>query len=140
MTKEKIILAFVAILIGLLAATGIFYLYQKTKVLSPEKQKTVSVIPTTTPRPLVLLTLDEPKDENIYDNRVVKVSGKTDSDALIIVLTNSDQQVLNPTATGDFSTTVTIGSGANFIQVTAVGKNGDTNTIERTVSYSTESF
>lgn len=140
MTKEKIILAVVAILGGLLVATAAFYLYQQTKVLPPSQQKTVSVNPSPSPKPQVLLSLEEPKDESIADNRVVKISGKTDPNALIMILTDSDQQVLNPSQTGDFSTTITINNGANLIQVTAMEKNGDTNTIERTVSYTGESF
>ncbi len=140
MTKEKIILSVVAILVGLLVATGAFYLYQTTKTLSPSQEKTVSIKPSPSPKPEVLLTLDEPKDESVADNRVVKISGKTDSDALIVILTDSDEQVLNPTQTGDFSTTTTIGEGSNLIQITAIGKNGNTNTLERTVSYTSEGF
>lgn len=88
----------------------------------------------------MFLALDEPKDENIYDTRVVKVSGKTEADAIIVILTENNEEVLNPTKNGDFSTTITLDTGANSIQVTAVAKNGDTNTIERTVSYSSENF
>ncbi len=140
MTKEKIILSIVAIFIGILAASLIFYFYQGTKVLSPQNQKTVSVKPVETPKPLVLLVVDEPKDENIYDTKIIKVTGKTDPDAMIVILTKNSEDVLNPTKDGDFSTTVTLDNGANLIQITAVAKNGDTNTIEKTVSYSNENF
>lgn len=140
MTKEKIILSFAAVLIGLLVASGVFYFYQQTKILSPEKQKTVLTQPSPTPKPLVLLVVDEPVDEKIYDTKIVKVSGKTEPDALIVILTENSEDVLNPAKNGDFSTTVTLENGANLIQITAIGKNGDTNTIERTISYSSESF
>lgn len=140
MTKEKIILAVVAIIVGLIFASGVFYFYQKTKVLPPEEQKTVFVKPSPTPKPSVLLTVDEPKDESIYDTKVVKVSGKTEPDAIIVVMTQSNEEVLNPSKNGDFSTTITLDFGANLMQITAVGKNGDTNTIERTVSYTNENF
>lgn len=140
MTKEKIILSFVAVLIGLLVASGVFYFYQQTKVISPEKQKTVLTQPSPTPKPLVLLVVDELLDEKIYDTKVVKISGKTEPDALIVILTENSEDVLSPAKNGDFSTTVTLENGANLIQITAIGKNGGTNTIERTVSYSSESF
>lgn len=140
MTKEKIILSVVAILGGLLVATAAFYLYQSTKILPPSEQKTVSVKPSPSPKPQVLLTVNEPKDESISDNRIVKISGKADSNALIVVLTDSDQQVLNPSQTGDFSTTITINTGTTLIQITAIEKNGDTTTVKRTVSYTSESF
>lgn len=140
MTKEKIVLSFVAVLIGLLVATSAFYLYQKTRVIPRENQKTVSVKPVPTPKPLVLLTVDEPQDEKIYDSKIVKVTGKTEEGALIVILSENNQDVLSPTINGDFSTTITLANGANFIQITAVGKNGDTNTIEKTISYSGENF
>lgn len=141
MSKEKVILSFVAIMVGLTVAGVGFYLYQTTKVLPIEKQESSIVTkPSPTPKPTVTLVIDEPKDEAVVDKPVIKVSGKTDPDAMIVILTDTDEQVLNPTPTGDFSTTITIESGANIIEITAVGKNGDTNSIERTVTYSTESF
>ena len=140
MTKEKIILSFVAIIIGLTVAGGAFYFYQSTKVIPQEQQIPITINPSPSPTPKVLLTVDEPKDENVYDSRVIKITGKTDPNATIIVLTDTDEDVLIPTLTGDFSTTVTIDTGQNVIQITAINKNGDTNTINRTVTYSTESF
>lgn len=140
MTKEKIILSFVAVLVGLLVASGAFYFYQQTKVVSPEKQLTVLTRPSPTPKPSVILVIDEPTDEKIYDNKIVKLSGKTEPDAIIVILTENNEEVLNPSKTGDFSTTISLDTGANVIQITAVGKNGDANTIERTVSYTSENF
>lgn len=140
MNKEKIILCFIAVAIGLGVASLGYYLYQGTKVLPIEKQKTVSIANAPSPAPSVPLSLDEPKDENVYTTRIIKVSGKTNPDAIIVVLTDTDQDVLAPAKDGSFSTTVTIDAGENTIQVTAVGKNGDSNTVNRTVTYSTESF
>lgn len=140
MTKEKIILSITAVLIGLLAASAVFYFYQGTKVIPIDKQKTVLIKPSPTPKPSVLLVIDEPTDEKIYDTRVIKISGKTDPDALIVILTENSEEVLNPTKNGDFSTTITLENGANLLEITAVGKNGDTNTIERTVSFAAENF
>lgn len=140
MTKEKIILSFVAITIGLVVGGGAFYFYQSTKVIPKTEQNPITVKPNPSPLPKVLLTVDEPRDENVYDSRVIKISGKTDPNATIVVLTDTDEDILTPTTTGDFSTTVTINAGENVIQITAINKNGDTNTINRTVTYSTESF
>lgn len=140
MSKEKIILSLVAITIGLAVAGVGFYLYQSTKVIPPELQKTISINPTPMPKPDVTLVIDEPKEEAVYNTRVITISGRTDPDAMIIILTDTDENVLNPTITGNFSTTVTIETGANIIQITAIGKDGKTNTVDRTVTYSTESF
>lgn len=141
MSKEKVILSFVAIMVGLTVSGLGFYFYQNTKVLPPEKQESsINIRPSQTPTPLVPLVIDEPKDEEVVDTKVIKISGKTDPQALLVILTDTDEQVLNPTSTGSFSTTITLGSGANVIEITAVDKAGNTNTVERTVTYSTESF
>ena len=140
MNKEKVILSFVAVLVGLLVAGGAFYFYQQTKVLPSDLQKPISITTNQTPKPKVTLSLDEPKDESVSDTRVIKVSGKTDPDAVIVILTDNDYDVITPSSTGDFSTTETIRDGENSIEVTAMNKNGDVNTIKRTVTYSTESF
>lgn len=141
MSKEKVILSFVAIMIGLTVAGVGFYLYQTTKALPQDKQESsIKIKPSSTPLPTVLLVIDEPKDEKVVDNPVVKIVGKTDPEAMIVILTDSDEQVLNPTASGDFSTTVTLEKGANIIEITAVGQDGNTNSIERTVTYTTDAF
>ncbi|HZQ29536.1 MAG TPA: hypothetical protein VFA93_00440 [Patescibacteria group bacterium] len=141
MAKERVLLSTAAVLIGLLVAAVAFYLYQGTRGLSINEQQGIAILkPTPTPKPRVLLVLDQPEDESIADTRVVKISGKTEPDALIVIITSTDYDVINPTPTGDFSTTVTIDNGENLIRITAVSKSGETNTIERTVSYTTESF
>ncbi len=140
MNKEKIILSFVAVAIGLLVAGTAFYFYQQTKVLPQELQRPITVVPAQTPKPKVTLSLDEPKDESVSDSKIIKVSGKTDPDAIIVILTDNDYDVITPSTTGDFSTTETIQDGENSMEITAVAKNGDTNTIKRTVTFSTESF
>ena len=142
MRKEKIVLSFIAVAIGLLVAGIAFYFYQSTKIISPSKIKQVTVAtPTPTPRPSIFLSISEPLDEAVLDSRVVKISGKTTPDATIVVLTSSgDQQVLNPTTTGDFSTTVTIDSGQNLLEITAIGANGEDITVKKTVTFSTEEF
>lgn len=140
MNKEKVILSLVAVLVGLLVAGGSFYFYQQTKVIPSELQKPVAITTNQTPKPKVTLSLDEPKDESVSNTKVIKVSGKTDPDAVIVILTDSDYDVVTPTSTGDFSTTETIKNGENSIEVTAMNKKGDVNTIKRTVTYSTESF
>ena len=98
MSKEKIILSFVATIIGLIVAGGGFYFYQSTKVIPKELQKPISIINSSVaPKPTVTLFIDEPKEEAVYNTRVIKVSGKTDPGATILILTNTDENVLNPT-------------------------------------------
>lgn len=140
MNKEKVILSFVAVTVGLIVAGIAFYFYQQTKIIPPQLQKPISINPNPSPKPKVILAVNEPADESVSQTKVIKVSGKTDPNALIVILTGSDEDVITPTKTGDFSTTITLNNMENSIQITAVAPNGDTNTINRTVTYSTESF
>jgi hypothetical protein len=145
MKQERIILSFIGVLIGLLFAGIAFYLYQGTKVVPSSSQNqtgsnAVNVSPTPAPNG-VFLSLDAPSDEQVVTtSKIVNISGKTTSDAVVLVLTKSDQQVLQPTSMGVFSTTVTIDNGENVLQVIAIGPNGSTKSIQRTVSFTSESF
>lgn len=141
MNKEKIILIFAAVLIGLGVAGLGFYFYQSAKVLPPQESKSkISLKPSPPPKASVILSLAEPKDEEVVDSKILKISGKTDPNAVVVIITGQDEEALNPSKTGDFSTTVTLDNGANLIQVTALSKNGETSTIKRTVTYSIENF
>ena len=141
MKQERVILSFIMVLIGLLVAGVAFYIYQGTKTV-PVSKTTVSVA-TPTPTPIgnsIYLNIDNPADESVTDNKTVTVSGKTTSDATVVVITNSDQKVIQPSGQGDFSTTITIAEGANLIRVTAFSSDGQSVTVQRTITYSTEDF
>lgn len=141
MKQERVILSFIMVVIGLLVAGVAFYVYQGTKTISVSKT-TVSVT-TPTPTPIgasVYLSLNSPANESVVDNKTVTVSGKTTSNATIVIMTNSDQKVVQPSGQGDFSTTVIIASGTNLIRVTAFGSDGQSETMQRTITYSTEDF
>jgi hypothetical protein len=145
MKQERIILSFIGVLIGLLFAGIAFYLYQGTKVIPSNLQNqatgnAVNTSPTPAPNG-VFLNLDTPSDEQVVTtSKVVNISGKTTADAVVLVLTKSGQQVLKPTSMGVFTTTITIDSGENVLQVVAIGPNGSTKSIQRTVSFTSESF
>lgn len=141
MKTEKIILSFIAALIGLLAAGVAFYLYQTTKTISPSQVKTVTVAkPTPTPKSSLFLSIDSPEDEDVTDRKTVTITGKTVIGATIVISTESSDQVVQASATGSFSTTATIDNGVNQIEITAIAPNGEEITIVRTITYSTETF
>ena len=140
MNREKVVLSILAVVIGLIVAIAGFYIYQATKQIDTSKIKPISIIATPTPAPSVFLKVNEPTDEEVSDKKIVNVSGTVQSDAIIIVLTEDGEEVLNPTLTGDFLTTITLNDGENLIRITAIAPNGETSTIEKTVTYSTENF
>lgn len=141
MKQERVILSFVAVLIGLLAAGLAFYFYQSTKTVSTPNQITLNApTPTPTPKPTVYISLSNPEDESIVSSKTLTVSGKTNPDATVIIYTDSTQQVIQPSTQGDFSTTITIGDGENLIKMTSILPSGETIMVQRTVTYSTENF
>lgn len=141
MKGEKIVIAFIAVSIGILVAGAAFFLYQTTKTLPSAKTKTVSISsPTATPIPSVFLTVDRPRDEEVSDKKTITISGKTASSATIVISTQSTDQVITPASNGNFSTTLTIDDGENQIEITSIAPNGEETRIIRTVTYSTESF
>lgn len=141
MKTEKIVISFIAVLIGILVAGLLFYFYQKTKVIPPAQTKTITVLsPTPTPLPTIFLTIDKPRDEEVVDVKTISIAGTTTADATIVISTNTDDQTVSPAKNGSFSTTVILQNGANRITVTAIAPNGEETSIVRTVSYSTENF
>lgn len=141
MKTEKIVLSFIATLFGLLVAGIAFYFFQATKTVMPSDTKVISFTsPTLTPLPSIFLTLDRPKDEEVVTSKIMIISGKTSSSAVVVVMTDSREDVITPTSNGDFSTTVSIDDGQNIVEVTAIAPNGESTTVKKTVTYSQEEF
>jgi len=142
MKAEKIILSFVALLAGLAAAGGAFYLYQSTKTIPEPSKKTLGInVPSPTPeKSNIFVTVDKPKDEEVVENKTVTITGKTAADAVIIISTPLSEEVITPATNGDFSSSVTIDDGQNQIEVIAVAPNGEQAKTTRTITFSTENF
>lgn len=145
MKKEKIVLSFIAVLLGLLAAGVAFYLYQLPKTIPPSERRPVAITPvlnkeSQSQNPKIFLVLDSPKDEEVVETRTVTVLGKTTPEATIVIITSTNDYVITPAKNGNFSTTVSITDGQNRIEVKAISPSGDEATIVRNVTFSTESF
>jgi hypothetical protein len=139
--RERIIIVFIALAIGLLITTLLFFLYQQTKI-SPKKitQYGTTPAPQKDATPAVPLTVDEPSDFAISDRRTIEVKGKTAAANTIIVSTNQEDVVTTPSGDGKFSISITIDSGTNKVVTRAIAPNGENSTDVRVVTYSTEEF
>ena len=144
MKAERILLSFVAVIIGLAAAGGAFYLYQMTKALPNQKIKpptlSSNITPSPTPDSANFLNVDSPKDEQVFDKKLITVHGKTANDATIIVSSENGDEVIKPASNGDFNLTITIPDGTSILQTTAIFANGEEKSVARTVTFSTENF
>lgn len=139
MKQEKVILSFVAILIGLAVSGAAFFLYQNSKQETSTNTITQKISPTPVESSFFLI-VNEPKDESLADKKTIKVSGKTLSTATIIIITSTAQEVIKPSTQGDFTTTIQISEGLNYLRVQAIDENGETKTVERVVGFTTEDF
>jgi len=142
MKTEKIVLSFIAVVIGLAVAGAAFYLYQTTKTIPESQTRTPSLVLTPTPKPYssIFLTVESPKDEEVFDKKTITITGKTEKDAIIIISTNTNDEVITPALNGNFSTTTTIENGQNQIAIIAVSLSGEEKKIVKTVTFSTEEF
>lgn len=144
MKTEKVILSFIAVMVGLLVAGVAFFIYQSTKVIPVSKLPKITInspSPTNTQKPLLVsLSIDQPLDQSVVTSKSITISGKSNPDAIIVVDTASDDQIGTPSSTGDYSIAETLDNGENQITVTAIGSNGQEITKTITVTYSTEDF
>ena len=141
MKTERVILSFIAVLVGILVTGMAFYLYQSTKKPTPPNTKIITLSePTPTPAQSVLLSIKSPTDEEVITKKIVSITGTTEKDATVVIVTPVDQEVLTPASSGNFSTTVNIDDGQNFIEITAISASGQETKMTRTVTFSTEDF
>ena len=141
MRKEKIILSTSAALIGILVAVVGFFLYQETRKVNPSEIKKITIkSPSPTPQGTIFLTVDRPRDEEVVDERVIIISGKTIPNAKIVVATQGNEEAAVAAGNGNFSTEITLDTLENIIEVIAIAPNGEVAKVKRVVTYSTESF
>lgn len=145
MKKEKIVISFIAVLIGILAAGIAFFLYQTTKVIPNSNIKTITFktpnpTPVKTQKQSLFLTVDSPKDEEVVTSRIIQLTGKTQPEAIVLVATENNDQVVTPTKNGDFSVTLSLDLNQNYIEITAISPNGEETKLLKIITVSTENF
>jgi hypothetical protein len=141
MRTEKIVISFIAVFVGIIFAGVAFYLYQSTKVIPDSQKRTVAISPPSpTPKATIYLSVDSPGEGDVSGKKILTVSGKTVPGSLVVISTGIDDQVISPSAMGNFTADTTIENGGNIINITAISPNGEQITVRRTVTFSTENF
>ncbi len=142
MRSERVILSFVAVLIGLLFAGASFYIYEHYFKNAPQKSQTV-IVKNVSPTPDTsndYITIDNPPDEEVVSNHTIQITGKATKDTTIMVSTPVDDEVALSSADGNFSLTATIDDNTNIMQITAIFPDGTEQQIKKTITYSTQTF
>jgi hypothetical protein len=143
MKAEKVILSFVAVFVGLIAAGVAFYLYQTTKVIPDQSKPSatkVAIQTTPTPSGSDTFTVDTPQDEQVLDKKLITIKGMAVKGATITVSTDDTDQVVQPADNGAYTLTQTIPDGTSVVQMSVIFPDGTQKTIDRTVTFSTASF
>lgn len=141
MKKERVILSFIALLIGLVVAGAAFYLYESTKTEEKDSPTTTVVLPTPTPTEEGnLFVIDKPKNEEVVSSRSVTITGTTLPETYVIAQSTVEEQVAKSSNNGSFQFTLDIEDGVNVISITAVYPDGTQKTEKRIITHSTEDF
>lgn len=138
--KERIVIIFIAVTLGLLVTTVGFFLYESSKPSKPVSEGSAQTATKPHPSDEITLTVTAPQNESLTANRTIQVKGKTDPQNTVIVSTNQEDTVVTPTSEGDFTASLTIDAGVNKLTVEAIAPNGNSKKDVRIVSFSTGDF
>ncbi|SRR5258708_4081105 len=143
MKVEKVILSFVAVFVGLIAAGIAFYLYQTTKVIPNQTKPSatqVAIQSTPTPSNSDIFTVDTPQDEQVFDKKLITIKGTTIKGAVVTISTDDNDQVVQPADNGNFTLTQTIPDGTSVVEFSVIFPDGTQKKIDRTITFSTANF
>lgn len=134
--KSFVLSQVLILLIGLAFLGGIYYILNvqyQTKLADPFANGPVTTLPKT-----LVLTLDQPDDDNLSFDSSVVVSGQTAPNKDVLIYTDTQNLVISSKSDGSFSTVLNLDLGVNNITVVVFDNNGQSKTISRTVYYSKE--
>lgn len=142
--KEKIVIIFIALIVGLLITTVGFFFYQSTSA-KPDPEEDIKPQESITPvfteeNSKLFVTVDEPKNESVTNRRTIQVRGKSNPENTIVVSSNSEDKAGSPSNDGSFSFTIDIEASINTLTVRAIAPNGDWVQDKRIITFSSEEF
>ncbi len=144
--KERLIIVFVAVIIGLVLTTVGYLVYQslqtppQTEETNQTSEQTLPTSQPTTDTNSFHVIITEPEPESITDKRTITVKGTTNPGNTVVISTNQDDVVAVPKDDGSFSTTVSINAGTNIIVARAMNEAGETTEDTRIVTFVAEDF
>jgi len=137
MTKERIILAFVAIITGLIITITLFTFYQQRKDQSLVSQ-TQPTITANDNKPT--LVIDSPENESVTDKKTITLKGASLPKALIVIVSPTDDFIISADENGNFSKDIPLLADENLIAITAYTESGASETKELVVTQNSEEF
>lgn len=141
MKKEVLIAIITGFALGLLITFGVWTANRAIKK-TPEPETLVSPTPQAESTPTaesseISLTIYSPEDNFLTDQEEIEISGKTASQAVVVIIYPEGEKILEADENGDFSTMITLDGGDNEIEITAYDQGGSEIKKTLTVVYST---
>ena len=138
MTKERIILAFVAIVAGLIVASSLFYFYRQKE--TPKLGETQPTPEVSLPNGKVSIEIETPQEGAVAGDKNIEIKGRTLPNSIVVLTTSTDDFVITSDENGTFTKTITLVDDENIITATAYSDSGTSETKEIIVTYNTEEF
>jgi len=140
MKKEVIFAILFGIIVGLVVMFGIYTANTALRQTTSQNAKQEA-----TPPPLnkkegleqSSLTILTPENNLLTDKEKVTLSGKTYSEATVVVIVNEVENIVFADETGNFSFELSLNGGSNVIETISINKNGEQSKDTRIVVYST---
>lgn len=136
MKKELVIAIIIGFSLGLVVTFGIWTANKSlkkaastTQEISETKTGALSPTPTTSSS---LLIINSPEQDFLTDVEKINVSGKTVPESTVAIVYENGEKILSTDSEGNFSTEITLISGANEIKISSFDK--DDNEVTKTIT------
>ncbi len=136
MKKEVLIAIIIGFGLGLIITFGIWTANKALQETAPQEEQTTEAV-TPTPVPAFALNLVSPEEDSISATEEIEVKGSTAAGAIIVILYQEGEKILEADKNGQFSTEITLTGGANEITITAYDSEGNEVAKTLNVVYST---
>lgn len=140
MRKEVLFAIIIGFGLGLVITFGIWTANKALKQTAPKNQqegieKNEAISPT--PTQGLPLFINFPENNSISNKEKVPVTGKTTPGAVVVVLFQEGETILEADNEGNFSTEISLSGGSNEIKVSSFDKEGNETSQTLSVIYST---
>ena len=122
MKKEILIAIIIGFILGLIITFGIWTANKSLKNGVQNKQKTEENLPTPTPSQNeegIFLEITSPLNNDIISKEDITIEGQTKPQAVIAIIYQEGEELIQADSQGNFSADITLVGGANEIQISA---------------------
>lgn len=139
MRKEVLIAIIIGFGLGLVITFGIWTANRALRVSAPQEEAAPKEGEEVAPAPTLefSLILTSPEDNSISSEEKIEVGGSTAPGAIVVILYQEGEKILEADEEGKFSTEILLAAGANEIKISAYDQEGNEAEKILTVVYST---